>query len=88
MPYDRRLSLLKKSSGMNEDYIEEYKKGEVIRNAIAGVRKTAAVNEAARLSPKKLYGGVRSKIAGNVKSIKKTQKRTQLAKAISDMDNK
>ena len=56
--------------------MDEYRRTEVIRTAIEGVRKNAAVNQVTRLSPKKIYSGVKSKVAGNVKSIKKTQKRT------------
>lgn len=57
--------------------MEEYRQTEVIRSAIAGVRKTAAVHQVARLNPKALYSGVKSKIAGNVKSIKKSQNRAK-----------
>ena len=44
----------------------------VISLAMQGVRKSAAINQVARTSPKKLYEGVRSKVGGNMKSIRKS----------------
>jgi len=43
--------------------VEEYEKNEVLRNAINGVKKNAAINDAARTSPKKLYAGVKSRVS-------------------------
>lgn len=42
-----------------------------MRNAIAHVQKQAVVNEMTRKSPAKIYRGVKSKLAGNRKSIHK-----------------
>ena len=81
--FDERMALLRRSTGIKEEHVQEYQKTEIIRNAIQGVRSHAAVNEVARTSPKKLYSGVRSKVAGNVKSIKKSQKREQLTTTIN-----
>lgn len=39
-------------------------------------RDEARVQEVARKSPHKVYSGVKSKVAGNMKSIRKTQTRT------------
>ncbi len=38
------------------------------------VRKNATVNHVARISPKKVYSGVKSKVAGNIKTINKVNK--------------
>ena len=76
---EQRLSLLRRSTGIKQEDVDEYQKTEVIRSAIAGVRKNAAAHQVTRLSPKKMYAGVKSKIAGNVRSIKKTQKRKEFA---------
>ena len=72
MSLDDRLNLLRQSTGVKEYEVKEYQDGEVIRNAIQGVRKSAAVNQASRTSPNKIYSAVKSRIAGNMKSIKKT----------------
>lgn len=48
-----------------------------------GVRKTAAVREVTRVSPQKIYGGVKSKVAGNMKSINRANK-NKYAVAIED----
>ncbi len=73
LPLDRRLSLLKKSDGVTEEHVEEYKKHEVIRSALAGVKRTADIHAATRASPQKLYSAVKSKVAANVKTINKTK---------------
>ena len=72
---EKRISLLRKTTGVQEDDVEEYKKTEVLRNAMQGVRNNAMVNEVARVSPKKLYGQVKSRVAGNMRSIKKAKNR-------------
>lgn len=74
VPYDERLQLLRQSTGVKEEHVKEYQKSEVIRNAIAGVRRAAAVHQAARTSPNKLYKGVKSKVARNVKTVNRTQR--------------
>ena len=38
------------------------------------VKSKASVNEAARHSPKKVYSGVKSKVAGNMRSITRANK--------------
>ena len=85
MSAEQRLNLLRRSTGIREEDVEEYKKTEVLRSAIQGVRKTAAVHQVARQSPKKLYSGVKSKVGGNIKSIKKTQKRAVVTSALARM---
>ncbi len=63
LSFEKRISLLRKTTGVQEDDVEEYKNTEVLRNAMQGVRNNALVNEAARISPKKLYGQVKSRVA-------------------------
>ena len=53
---EKRISLLRKTTGVVEDDVEQYRNTEVLRSAMQGVRNNAMVNEAARISPKKLYG--------------------------------
>ena len=52
---EKRISLLRKTTGVNDDDVEEYRNTEVLRNAMQGVKNNALVNEVARVSPKKLY---------------------------------
>jgi hypothetical protein len=59
--------------------VEEYKQSEILRSAIQGVKKTAAINEATRISPKKLYSAVRSRVAANIRSQKKANTRAVFA---------
>lgn len=42
----------------------------VIRNSIQDVKKKAIQNQVARVSPKKLYNNVKSKVGGNMKVLK------------------
>ena len=72
MSAQERLTILKQTSGVREEDVHDYQKTEVIRAAIKGVKKNASINEAARLNPKLLYSGVKSKVAGNKKSINKS----------------
>jgi len=48
------------------------------------VREKARVTEVTRTSPQKVYKTVRSKVAGNMKSIRKSQTRKVISQAISD----
>lgn len=72
---ERRVSLLRKTTGVKDEDIAEYEKSEIIRKAIRDVKKNAAVKEVTRLSPKRLYSGVKSKVGGNMRSIRKSQNR-------------
>ena len=54
----------------------------VISLAMQGVRKSAAANQVARTSPQKIYKEVRSKVGGNMKSIRKSQGRSVVTSAI------
>jgi len=85
MSAEQRLNLLRRSTGIREEDVEDYRKTEVLRSAIDGVRKTAAVHQVTRTSPKKIYSGVKSKVSGNIKSIKKSQKRAHMATTIAKM---
>ena len=58
---------------MTDEDLEEYKKTEIIRKSIADVKKRAAEAEIIRKSPEKVYANVKSRIAGNMKSLKKAK---------------
>ena len=81
MTLDQRLTLLRETSGVKESYVEEYKKGEGLRYAINSVKKNAAAYDVARHSPKKMYGNVKSKVGGNIKTIKKTLSKSIVSSA-------
>lgn len=51
--------------------------------ALKGIRENAAAHNVARKSPQKIYSGVKSKVAGNMKSIRKSQVRDTIKKASS-----
>ena len=59
---------------MTDEDLEEYKKTEIIRKAVADVKKRAKEAEIVRTSPDKVYANVKSRIAGNMKSQKKGKK--------------
>jgi hypothetical protein len=72
------LSPWQKAKMLADNHVSQERdtKGDSVANVISlamqGVRKSAAVNEVARLSPKKIYSGVKSKVGGNMKSIRKS----------------
>jgi len=72
---ERRLSLLKKTDGVKQDYIQKYKETDVIRQAVRGVQFTADVHEATRANPRKVYSGAKSKVAGNIRSVNRANTR-------------
>ena len=55
--------------------------GDVVNMALQGVRANAEAHKQARKSPQKIYSGVKSKVAGNIKSIKKAKTKSIVAKA-------
>ena len=72
---ERRLSLLKKTGGVEPGYIARYKETDVIRQAVRGVKQTADVHEATRANPRKVYSGAKSKVAGNIRSVNRANAR-------------
>ena len=74
IPLERRLSLMRKNTGVTGDDLEEYKKAEIIRKSVNDVKLRAAADAERRKSPIKTYQNVKSKIAGNMKSQKKAKK--------------
>lgn len=54
---------------------------DIVQNSLYGVQDNARVQQMARNSPKKVYSGVKSKVAGNMRSIKKSQTRTLVKRA-------
>ena len=53
---------------MTKADIEEYKRTELLRKSVTDVKMRAATDAARRQSPSKSYSGIKSKIAGNMKS--------------------
>jgi len=68
IPLEQRLALMKNNEGTTGADIEEYEKTELLRRSVADVRVRAAADAERRKSPLKTWGGVKSKIAGNMKS--------------------
>ena len=60
----------KGNSGMDK----EYKRMDLLRTSIREVKKNAIANQVARVSPKKLYSGVKSKVAANMRTQKSSKK--------------
>ena len=73
--YQRKISLLRKQTGIREEDVTEYQKAEILRQSIADVKARAAVQADKRLSPRKYYGNVKSKVSTNLKSQKSAKKR-------------
>jgi hypothetical protein len=67
----------------NEPVNGQPEKPNILNLALAGVRANAEAHNIARKSPEKIYSGVKSKVAGNIKSIKKAQTRSQVQKVNS-----
>ena len=63
---------------MNNADVEEYKRTELLRKSVNDVKLRAADARERRESPSKTYSGVKSKIAGNMKSQKKAKKMNSL----------
>jgi hypothetical protein len=74
IPLERRLSMMSKTKGTTEGDLEEYKRTEILRKSVADVKLRAAADAERRKSPIKTYSGVKSKIAGNMRSQKKAKK--------------
>ena len=66
--FDVRKQVLRQNSKIDDGYMDEYAKTEIIRKSVSDVKKRAAVERERRESPRKTYSGVKSKIAGNMKS--------------------
>lgn len=61
------MELLRRTTGINDDDVEEFQQTEILRKSIAEVRTRANRNDEIRSSPQK-YRQVKSKVAGNMKS--------------------
>lgn len=62
---DQRIGELRKA---NSNLDKEYRRMDLLRTSIREVKKNAIANQVARVSPKKLYSGVKSKVAANMKT--------------------
>jgi len=71
----KRLSLLRRSTGIEEDHVREYQRLDILRQSINKVKKDADVNHKLRKNPKSLYGNVKSKVSANIKSANKANKK-------------
>jgi hypothetical protein len=78
---DRLIELQKNGAGKDE--IEEYQRFELIRQSIQDVKRNAIANQVARVSPQKLYSGVKSKVAGNMKAQKSGRNLTMMKESQS-----
>ena len=79
MTLDERVNLMRQDSKLVEGDLEEYKRTELLRKSVNDVRTRAQQTAERRQSPSKTYSGVKSKIAGNMKSQKKAKKNEALA---------
>ena len=69
----QRAKLLASSGGkLRSAQGPEPESQDTLHMALAGIRDNAAAHQAARKSPEKVYKGVKSKVAGNMKSIRKS----------------
>ena len=62
------MQLMRQNSKVDDNDLDEYARTELLRKSVNDVKARAAANEARRQSPRKTYSGVKSKIAGNMKS--------------------
>ena len=74
MTLQKRLSMLRRTTGIDEDHVKEYQKLEVLRQSINKVKQDAEVHNKLRKNPKAAYGNVKSRVGANIKSQKKTNK--------------
>jgi len=81
---DDRVKLMK---GASAEDIEEYKRTEIIRRSVNDVKTRAAVEAERRRSPIKTYSNVKSKVAGNMKSLKKAKKMNSLVEEQKQLHN-
>lgn len=68
----------------SERYYEQEQPRDVLQASLRGVRENARNTEVMRNSPDKVYKAVRSKVAGNMKSIKKSQTRKVMSQTLQD----
>ena len=66
--FDERQYLLRQNSKIDDQYMDEYAKTEIIRKSVNDVKKRAIEEKKRRESPEKTYGHVKSVVAKNMKS--------------------
>jgi len=71
-------------SGVTQQELETYSKNEVIKRCIGDVRERADHQKEVRMSPRKFYGGVKSKVAGNMNTINNSRKTKRLGEPSPD----
>ena len=67
----KRLSILRKTTGVDEYDLDQYEKTDIIRQQIQAVRDKANVANVTRQSPRKVYAGAKSKVSANIKTVNK-----------------
>ena len=72
--FDERKAMLRANSKIDDDYIDEYNKTEIIRKSIQDVKKRADEEKKHRESGGHAYTGVKSAIAKNMKAQQKGKK--------------
>ena len=79
MTLEDRMSLMRQDSKVTGDDMAEYKRTELLRKSVNDVKVRAAADAKRRQSPMKTMSGVKSKIAGNMRSQKKAKKMVKLS---------
>jgi predicted transposase YbfD/YdcC len=74
MPLEKRVTMLMNDPNVDHQEVEEYKRTELLRRSVTDVKMRAANDAIRRQSPSKTYSGVKSKVAGNMKSQRKAKK--------------
>lgn len=70
---------------MEED-VDAYQKTEILRQSINDVQRESKVQKVARQSPAKLYTNVKSKVAGNLRSQRKSKAQLKGGSYLLDND--
>ncbi len=68
-----------------EQDVNDYLKAEVIRRGIQDVRERAKKQEDVRLSPTRVYRTIKSKVAGNMKSLDRAKKRAKMTSSLEQL---
>ena len=79
VPFNQRMALMRTVTNVQDEDLEQYAQTELIRKSVQDVKMRAKIDKERRQSPRKTYSGVKSKVAGNMKSQKKAKKMSSLA---------
>lgn len=85
--YIDALSLSK--GGLRKSELVNISQTEILRKSIADVKRKSNIQNVVRQSPRRVYSGVKSKVAGNLKTEAKVNMRKSLAKyGEEDLDSR